>query len=60
MAVIDATRRSSVATAVASFAQHAINVWREPGFQAALRRDAKRFFRSIASEAGVASRRIRN
>lgn len=60
MALIDATPRSGVATAFARAAQHAIDVWREPGFQAALRRDAKRFFKSIASEAGAASQRIRS
>ena len=59
MALINATSRSPVATAFANAAQHAIDVWRVPGFQAALRCDAKRFFRSIASEAGAASRRIR-
>lgn len=59
MALIDLTPRNAVATALANTARHAINVWREPGFQAALRRDAKRFFKSIASEAGAASQRIR-
>lgn len=60
MALIEATPRSSVATAFASAAQHVIDVWCEPGFQAALRRETKRFFKSIASEAGAASHRIRS
>lgn len=42
MALIDATPRSTFATAFASAAQHVIDVWREPGFQTALRREAKR------------------
>lgn len=60
MALIDVTPRSAVTTAFANAAQHAVHVWREPGFQAALRRDAKRFFKSIASEASAASQRIRS
>lgn len=60
MALIDATPRSTFATAFASAAQHVIDVWREPGFQTALRREAKRFFKSIASEAGAASQRMRS
>lgn len=59
MSLIDATPRGAVATAFASAAQHVIDVWREPGFQAALRREAKGFFKSLASEAGAASQRIR-
>lgn len=59
MALIDATPRSAFATAFASAAQHAIDVWREPGFQTTLRRETKRFFKSIASEASAASQRVR-
>ena len=59
MALIDTSPRSAVATACANAARHAIDVWREPCFQTALRRDAKRFFKSIVSEAGAASQRIR-
>ncbi|WP_157006491.1 hypothetical protein [Agromyces laixinhei] len=59
MALIEATP-GSVATACASAAQHVVEVWRDPDFQAALRREAKRFFKSIASEAGAASQRIRS
>lgn len=60
MALIDATPRSAVATALTNAARHVIDVWREPGFQAALRRDVKQFFKGIASEAGAASQRIRS
>lgn len=60
MALIDATPRSAFATAFASAAQHALDVWREPGFQTALRREAKRFLKSVASEAGAASQRVRS
>lgn len=55
-----ATPRNAAATALASAAQHVIDVWCEPGFQTALRREVSRFFKSLASEAGAASQRIRS
>lgn len=55
-----ATPRNAAATVFTSAAQHVIDVWCEPGFQTALRREVSRFFKCITSEAGAASRRIRS
>lgn len=59
MALIDVTPRSAVATALANAARRVIDVWREPGFQTALRREARQFCKSIACEASAASKRMR-
>lgn len=55
-----ATPRNAAATTFANAARHVIDVWCEPGFQTALRREASRFFKCITSEAGAASQRIRS
>lgn len=59
MSVISAAQPARVAGLLVRFGQHAVKVWKDPGFQRVLRREGGRFFAAVAKEAAAASLRVR-
>ena len=60
MAVMSAAHPDASTRLVAHMAEHVVLIWQDPGFQTVLRREAKRFALTVASEARAASLRNRN
>lgn len=59
MALINTAQPGAGASFFATIAEHVARVWQDPGFQTVLKREARRFIVSVASEARAASLRNR-
>ena len=60
MTLSNTAQQDAGARLVAAIAQHLVRVWRDPGFQTVLKREAKQLFVNVASEARAASQRNRS
>lgn len=59
MALINSAQPGVCGSFVTSIVEHVIRVWQDPSFQKVLKREARRFVVSIASEARASSLRNR-